>query len=139
MPNVYDPLSEVRFSTTPNKRPERAWLHHSSQQRSDLRKVIHESEWAKKNILIAVAGGAGDGTSRHRRSHRAALTRYKRQVFLFLAAILVPATMLVGLASRILYQDRELAAKRAADQRHIAIDQLRRELEVTRSPPRESE
>lgn len=28
-----------------------------------LRKVIHESEWAKKNILIAVAGGAGDGTS----------------------------------------------------------------------------
>ncbi len=28
-----------------------------------LRKVIRESEWAKKNILIAVAGGAGDGTS----------------------------------------------------------------------------
>ncbi|RDL47749.1 hypothetical protein BLJAPNOD_05471 [Ensifer sp. M14] len=28
-----------------------------------LRKVIHESEWAKKNVLIAVAGGAGDGTS----------------------------------------------------------------------------
>lgn len=28
-----------------------------------LRKVIGESEWAKKNILIAVAGGAGDGTS----------------------------------------------------------------------------
>lgn len=28
-----------------------------------LRKVIHESEWAKKNILIAVAGSAGDGTS----------------------------------------------------------------------------
>lgn len=28
-----------------------------------LRKVIHESEWARKNILIAVAGGAGDGTS----------------------------------------------------------------------------
>lgn len=28
-----------------------------------LRKVIHESEWAKNNILIAVAGGAGDGTS----------------------------------------------------------------------------
>ncbi len=27
-----------------------------------LRKVIHESDWAKKNILIAVAGGAGDGT-----------------------------------------------------------------------------
>ena len=28
-----------------------------------LRKVIHDSEWAKKNILIAVAGAAGDGTS----------------------------------------------------------------------------
>ncbi|GBH32938.1 TrlF family AAA-like ATPase [Sphingobium xenophagum] len=28
-----------------------------------LRKVIDESEWAKKNILIAVAGSAGDGTS----------------------------------------------------------------------------
>lgn len=28
-----------------------------------LRKVIHESEWATKNILIAVAGAAGDGTS----------------------------------------------------------------------------
>ncbi len=47
---------------------------------------------------------------------------------LFLAAILVPAALLVGLATRLLYQDRELAAKRAADQRHIAVDQLRREL-----------
>lgn len=28
-----------------------------------LRKVIHESEWATKNILIAIAGAAGDGTS----------------------------------------------------------------------------
>jgi len=28
-----------------------------------LRKVIGESEWAKKHILIAVAGGTGDGTS----------------------------------------------------------------------------
>jgi hypothetical protein len=28
-----------------------------------LRKVIVESEWATNNILIAVAGGAGDGTS----------------------------------------------------------------------------
>jgi hypothetical protein len=28
-----------------------------------LRKVIHESEWATKYILIAIAGGAGDGTS----------------------------------------------------------------------------
>lgn len=28
-----------------------------------LRKVIQESDWAKNNILIAVAGGSGDGTS----------------------------------------------------------------------------
>lgn len=28
-----------------------------------LRKVIGESEWAKKNVLIAVAGNTGDGTS----------------------------------------------------------------------------
>ncbi len=28
-----------------------------------LRKVINESDWARTNILIAVAGGAGDGTS----------------------------------------------------------------------------
>nr|WP_211248338.1 hypothetical protein [Halomonas halodenitrificans] len=28
-----------------------------------LRKVIAESEWAKKNILIAVAGGSSDGSS----------------------------------------------------------------------------
>lgn len=28
-----------------------------------LRKVILESDWAKNNILIAVAGGSGDGTS----------------------------------------------------------------------------
>lgn len=28
-----------------------------------LRKVVNESEWAEKNILIAVAGGAGDGSS----------------------------------------------------------------------------
>lgn len=28
-----------------------------------LREVLHESEWAKKNILVAAAGGTGDGTS----------------------------------------------------------------------------
>ena len=58
------------------------------------------------------------------------VTRHKRQVFLFLAAILVPAAVLIGLATRLLYEDRELAAKRAADQRHIAVDQLRRELDA---------
>jgi hypothetical protein len=56
------------------------------------------------------------------------VTRHKRQIFLFLFAILVPAGVLIGLAGRILYQDRELAAKRAVDQRRAAVDQLRREL-----------
>src|ERR1700722_15538784 len=56
------------------------------------------------------------------------ITRHKRQIFLFLAAILVPAGVLIGLAGRIMYQDRELAAKRAVDQRQVAVDQVRREL-----------
>jgi signal transduction histidine kinase len=56
------------------------------------------------------------------------ITRHKRQIFLFLVAILVPAGVLVGLAGRIVYQDRELAAKRAVDQRSAAVEQLRREL-----------
>jgi signal transduction histidine kinase len=56
------------------------------------------------------------------------VTRHKRQIFLFLAAILVPAGVLIGLAGRIMFQDRELAAKRAVDQRHSALDQVRREL-----------
>jgi len=56
------------------------------------------------------------------------ITRHKRQIFLFLAAILVPAGVLIGLAGRIMFQDRELAAKRAVDQRQVAVDQVRREL-----------
>lgn len=56
------------------------------------------------------------------------VTRHKRQILLFLVAILVPAGALIGLAGRIMYQDRELAAKRAIDQRRAAIDQVRREL-----------
>jgi signal transduction histidine kinase len=56
------------------------------------------------------------------------ITRHKRQILLFLVAILVPAGVLLGLMGRIVYQDRELAAKRAVDQRHAAVDQVRREL-----------
>jgi hypothetical protein len=56
------------------------------------------------------------------------VTRHKRQIFLFLVAILVPAGALIGLAGRLIYEDRELAAKRAIDQRRAAVDQLRREL-----------
>jgi signal transduction histidine kinase len=56
------------------------------------------------------------------------VSRHKRQILLFLVAILVPAGVLIGLAGRIMYQDRELAGKRAVDQRRAAVDQLRREL-----------
>jgi signal transduction histidine kinase len=56
------------------------------------------------------------------------IAHHKRQISLFLVAILLPATVLVILAGRVMYQDRELAAKRALDQRSAAIDQLRREL-----------
>jgi AAA domain, putative AbiEii toxin, Type IV TA system len=44
-----------------------AALRHGATQFKDnfdqLRKVFHETDWAKKNILIAVPGGASDGTS----------------------------------------------------------------------------
>lgn len=46
---------------------ERAALAHGATQFkvnfAQLRKVLSENEWARKNILVAVAGGAGDGTS----------------------------------------------------------------------------
>lgn len=46
---------------------ERAALQHGATQFKvnfdQLRQVFKESDWAKRNILIAVAGGAGDGTS----------------------------------------------------------------------------
>lgn len=38
-----------------------------------LRKVLSESDWAKKNILVAVAGNAGDGTSGVRQAADATL------------------------------------------------------------------
>ncbi|MGH9699789.1 MAG: TrlF family AAA-like ATPase [Candidatus Acidiferrales bacterium] len=40
---------------------------------TQLREVLSQSEWAKKNILIAVAGGAGDGTSGVRQAADATL------------------------------------------------------------------
>ena len=56
------------------------------------------------------------------------IARHKRQILLFLITILVPAAVLIVFAGRMMYQDRELAAKRAVDQRRAAVDQLRREL-----------
>jgi signal transduction histidine kinase len=56
------------------------------------------------------------------------VTRHKRQILLFLSAILVPVGVLVGLSGRLLYQDRELSLKRAGDRHRAAVEQLRREL-----------
>lgn len=53
---------------------------------------------------------------------------YKRQILLFLSAILVPAGVLVGLSGRLLYQDRELSLKRSGDRHRASVEQLRREL-----------
>ena len=51
----------------PILRDDRAALEHGATQFkvnfAQLREVIGESDWAKRNILIAVAGGADDGTS----------------------------------------------------------------------------
>jgi hypothetical protein len=45
-------------------------------------------------------------------------------------AVLAPAGLLIGLAARLIKQDRELTAKRSIDQRPSAVDQVRRELEA---------
>ncbi|PZU06005.1 TrlF family AAA-like ATPase [Sphingomonas sp.] len=51
----------------PTKTDDRAALAHGVTQFrvnfAQLRKVLKDSDWAKKNILVAVAGGADDGTS----------------------------------------------------------------------------
>ncbi len=51
----------------PTIRDERAALREGSTQFKvsfvELRNVIHQSAWAQQNILVAVAGGGGDGTS----------------------------------------------------------------------------
>lgn len=54
--------------------------------------------------------------------------RRKRQVFLFLSAILIPTIVLITFAIRLARQDAELAEKRMADERRDAMDQLRREM-----------
>lgn len=60
-------LIKLGKRAAPTITDESAALRHGATQFKvdfdQLRKVIHESEWAKKNILIAVAGAAGDGTS----------------------------------------------------------------------------
>ena len=62
-----DELIKLGKRADPTITDDRAALSHGATQFKvnfdQLRKVIHESEWAKKNILVAVAGGTGDGTS----------------------------------------------------------------------------
>ncbi len=60
----------------------------------------------------------------------AAISKYRRQLFLFFVAILAPAAVLVGLSGRLLFQERELAAQRTTEQRQTAVEQFRRELSV---------
>lgn len=55
-------------------------------------------------------------------------TRHKRQIVLFLLAILAPAGVLIWESGRLMYQERELSVTRSADQRRAAVEQLRREL-----------
>ena len=53
---------------------------------------------------------------------------HRRQVLLFLAAILLPCAALVGLGLRLVVQERELGAVRRDDERRRVTRQLRQEL-----------
>ena len=53
---------------------------------------------------------------------------HRRQVLLFLAAILLPCAALVGLGLRLVVQERELGAVRRGDERRRITRQLRQEL-----------
>jgi signal transduction histidine kinase len=53
---------------------------------------------------------------------------HRRQILLFLLAIILPCVVLVVLGLRMLAQDRELAEKRLADERRDITAQLRQEL-----------
>ena len=62
-----DGLIRLGKKADPSIKDDRAALAYGANQFKvnfdNLRQVIKDSDWAKKNILIAVAGGAGDGTS----------------------------------------------------------------------------
>ena len=53
---------------------------------------------------------------------------HRRQVLLFLAAVLLPCAALVGLGLRLVFQERELGAAREAQERRRITQQLRQEL-----------
>jgi hypothetical protein len=52
----------------------------------------------------------------------------RRQVWLFLVAVLTPCLVLIGLSLRTLEQERQLQEKRSADERQRRLAQLRQEL-----------
>ena len=53
---------------------------------------------------------------------------HRRQVLLFLVAILVPCLVLVGLSVHMIGQEQELAEKRRTDERRHLLEQVRQEL-----------
>ena len=53
---------------------------------------------------------------------------HRRQVLLFLAAVLAPCLLLAGLGLRMIGQERELAEKRRSDDRRLALDRVRQAL-----------
>ncbi len=52
----------------------------------------------------------------------------RRQILLFLVAIILPCSVLVALGVRMIGQERELSEKRLADEQRRAISQIRQEL-----------
>ena len=62
-----DDLIRLGKRSDPSIRDDLSALRHGATQFkvnfTQLREVVQESKWAKSNILIAVAGGSGDGTS----------------------------------------------------------------------------
>jgi signal transduction histidine kinase len=54
--------------------------------------------------------------------------RRKLRIFLLLSAIVVPSAVVILLMFRVVRQENELSARRAAEERREALDQLRREL-----------
>jgi hypothetical protein len=59
---------------------------------------------------------------------RARFTLFTRQGVLLAVAIVVPCLLLVGLSARMLFQERELSEKRAADGRRQLAGQIRQHL-----------
>jgi signal transduction histidine kinase len=53
---------------------------------------------------------------------------HRRQIFFFLAAVLLPCSVLVALSLRMITQERELAEKRLADEKQRMVSDVRQQL-----------